>query len=312
MNGDRPMGSKYSPWQTLLEGGLQNWFGQNALELPEGTAEMLGPFADLEEDRRGQLLQVLRAKLGTFPFHKVHPTWLVESLPEEPLLRHWALDSLPPTVRTIVARKAGKARQTRVVPTPPPPWFFDWFQLCLKRRIGNLNPIPWLIQKDEPLTFLASMDGSELLTTLRFFGLRLLASAVVEWSQGEMVVELFKLKDPQRNHVVTLIRDRAIEIPAFWSERFQAMDQNLDRPLMLCLQDLAEQAKYRGQRDHGKRIAYRLDPDYGRILLDYLSESPHEAYSGSENWDANRLEDLEYLQKKEQIQIPNIEEEGFF
>ncbi|HVS02002.1 MAG TPA: hypothetical protein VMT16_04465 [Thermoanaerobaculia bacterium] len=309
-------------WQGILEAALAAWHdGPAAEELPPGlTPEDVARLADTDPPRRRDVLALARKKLASFPFEHVHPGWLADALPPDPLLRQWALSVLPPPVRDLVsplARQQAQPAQSgiRVDATGPPRWFAGWWRGELQARLGYPHPFPWRVDSQRPLTTLWLCSEEDAVTVLRWFGLRPLAAGLVQLQSQEVVRWLYALPVELRQRVVALVKERELAEVEGWRERLRALEGGMpaeEIPLSLALEAVAAQTHARDTGDDAVRLAYRLPQPLGERLLAALDEGRADlAEPVGEPFDARLRHDLDYLLERRLVAPPAPFEEAF-
>jgi hypothetical protein len=311
-------------WQEVLTAAFGRWYGVPAGRQPAPAPERppgdeLQRLAELPPERRGAFLQLARRRLTAFPFAQVHPGWLLESVPADPLLRQWCLALLPGPVREKLVpllprgRRALPASDTTgaqrlatawIDPVGPPRWLAAWWAGELQARLRYPPPFPWSVRADAPLTWLSTLSSDDLQTLLRRYGLRLVAAGVSRLPHGEVVQWVYRFPAEVRDPLIGLVRDRSFPAAEAWTSRLVAMAEGSapsEIPLHLALVDIAAQALERRLVAEASRASYRLPPDLGRELLAALDEDLGGLASPADAWDAWVAEDHAALVTARQI-----------
>ena len=330
-----PAGEPPWAWQDALGAAFARW---HADRVPAGRqpavpawlpAEEMQRLGDLPAERRGAFLELARRRLTAFPFAQVHPGWLVDCVPSDPLLRQWCLALLPGPVREKLVpllprpRRAvrpagavtgGQALPTcRVDPVGPPRWLAAWWRGELQARLRYPLPFPWSARAEVPLTWLSRLSEDDLQTLLRRFGLRLVAAGISQLPHAEVVQWVYRFPAELRDPLVALVRDRRFPETDAWAPRLAGMAEGCapsEVPLHLAIVDVAAQSTGRGMVADARRTAYRLPPDLGRELLGALDEDLAAVTAAAAAWDGWLREDHEALVEARSIAPLDLAEEA--
>lgn len=322
-------------WQEALTATLARW---QAERVPPGReparpdwlpAEELQKLGELPAERRAAFLELARRRLTAFPFAQVHPGWLLEAVPPDPLLRQWCLALLPGPVRERLVPLLPRGRRVmrvpgdptgaqrlaecRVDPVGPPRWLAAWWRGELQARLRYPLPFPWSLRADQPLTWLARMGDEDLQTLLRRCGLRLVAAGVYDLPHAEVVQWVYRFPPELREPLVGLVRERRFPEITAWAPRLLALAEGSaasEVPLHLALLDVAAQAQARRQQADAVRIAYRLPPDLGRELLAGLELDLADLAVPAATWDGWVREDHQALVSGRQVAALDLGEEA--
>lgn len=269
-------------WDAALLALLARWQGGDAKTtgLDAAGKAVLEKLGRTPEARREATLATLRRALGNLPLDEIHPSWLAEALPADPLLRLWGLESLPQPVRGRVAELLPSPNEAsgaawRFLP-PAPDWFRAFFERELDRRFPLALPRPGGATNASALAELASLPEPRLLEALTIAGLLPLAAALGELGTREALRVAFAL--PPRLRELMRQRSKGEKDPRgpAWAARFTALSEAGEAlaaiPRTLGLEEVAavaaaHQASASQTGDELRRLALRLPRPLGAPLL---------------------------------------------
>lgn len=277
-------------WSPILGSILAAWHGvgdHDRAESPARARRFVDTAASLSGDRREELLAALRQRLETIPVERVHSSWLLEALPDEPLLRMWALDRMPrPARQSVLAELKTTPDKVLLRPLHPPAWFADWWHRELRTTVSYPAPVPGGVERAAVLEYLDLLTPAEIERVLRWTGLRPLAAALRGLEQEAVVTLVLALPPHLRQRLGELSREDELPTTQPWFDRLcqirearEPVDigrEASELPLLLALDDLAAQAPVLGSADGAARLAYRLPAKLGRKVLFRLAEGPGE------------------------------------
>jgi hypothetical protein len=310
-----------SRWPQLLAAVLAEWHGApgRARQPPPGVApEVIARVGQRPPAVRAPLLAALRERLAAFPFEWVHPSWIVDAVPRDPLLRRWALGVVPPTQRRKLVSLLPVIPPTVAVwwdTSGAPSWFAGWWTGELRRRVDPPLPLAGSRRLDLPVTYVWSLADGELDLVLRRHGLRALAAAARGMAPEEVVRVAYALPALDQPVLVELVRAAADPSPAWLQEvrRLEAAEvAGVDLPLRLALVDLAANAAAHGFDEDARRLALRLPRPLGEELLATLRDGAQGALAtaDAEGWHLALAADVDALVAGSRMARPELNEES--
>ncbi|MEM7049983.1 MAG: hypothetical protein AAF604_09995 [Acidobacteriota bacterium] len=257
------------------------------------SAGWVSALEGVEGGLRWRALEALRRRLDDPPLERIDSSWLAHALPADPLLRLWALDRLPESLRRPVLEHLDDTSRAWAVGSPPP-WFEAWWQRRLQRSLAYPRDWPAAIDPARPWSYLDRLPAGELLLLLERFGLRGLAAGLPRLGHRAALAAVFSLPVALR----VLLRQRAADggkaspgtmgdasrressagegEAEAWGDllrrELEAGREGREVPLVLALEDLAAQASAGGEAAAGQRLALRLPQVFGRRLRERLAQ----------------------------------------
>ncbi|MFN7960833.1 MAG: hypothetical protein U0002_06130 [Thermoanaerobaculia bacterium] len=265
-------------WDQALAALFARWGGAGR-ELPalEGNARgLVERLARTPEGRRAEALGTLRQALAQLPLSGLHPSWVAELVPADPLLATWTLSLLPTALRRAVAERLPPEP---AAPTegpawrylaPAPLWYRAFFEQELARRMNLALPRPG--GATGPLGELAAAGAARIGRTLERWGLPLLAAALAVLGPREALRIGFSLPAAQRELLRQRGKAERDSRGEAWADLVGAFAEQGIEParasFLLALEDLAVLAAGQGAGGEIHQIAYRLEAATGRRLLE--------------------------------------------
>ena len=285
--------------------------------MSEEGRELAQRLADTPEEKRASLLELLRSRLTRFPYEGVHATWLAPTLPDDPLLLHWILVAVPSNVRQELLRLVPDRERSGAVwadATGPPRWFGNWWMAYLRDALPYPHPLPLALDPSQPLSYLWRMEDRDLETLLRFYGLRLVASALQHLEHQEIVRIAYSFGPALRDRLVDHVKNRRFREDELWEVILRELEARHTKPddmaIRLAILEIGASAHHHEQAPDCIRLVYRLPLRLGRELLMALNE-PREGAAEKDKDSLNlRLkEDLDHLVALRLVTEPDLGEE---
>jgi len=284
---------------------------------PESSARASSPipFIDraqnLDPEHRTEFLFALRRRLDRFPYEWVHSSWILETLPPDPLLRNWSLRAMPRSVREPLG---GQVSEISTSASIAPPWFAEWWRRRLLEHLPYPRPLPGRAAAGRPLDYLYLLPEIGLKRLLRRCGARALAAALRKLEDREIVAIVGALPLALRARVIELSRKEDYPDPGPWQGELEKLLAEgtpvSELTLLLALEDVGAQATALGSRPGAARMAYRLPVALGRRLLSRLETNSGELVSADiESWQTELRKDLGFLNRSGAVSVPNLNKE---
>ncbi len=234
---------------------------------------------------RDHLVRLAQRQLQQFPWRAVEPGWIAEVVPEDALLRGWALATIPQELRPAVEDHLGIFWTAKA---PVPPWFEAWFVRQATRRLCYPRRLPGENDPHGALHHLTALSPHQVRRALELHGLRAVAAAAYEAPRDQVAEVVFALPEGHREQVKKRVRERRFPPPAGWLARFDgARLDGLEGPEIsarLALERFVVQARRSSRLSTAEvvRLGFLLPPQIGGVV----DEVP-----GVEAVDADQFED---------------------
>jgi hypothetical protein len=245
-------------------------------------------------------LLALRQRFEALPLGRIHPSWIGQAIPADPLLRLWCLSELPRAERQCVVRELAVRDRPAILTTPPPTWFAAWWHRHLRAAIRYPWPASEAADRSLPFTYLDRIPAEDLLRLLRCFGLRALAGAMRALDRQAVVALAVALPTVSRDRLAGHSRSGRYPDPSAWLAVLETLRKEdppaADFSLLLALEDVGAQGAALGEQCAAARIAYRLPAHWGGRLLARLERGPGKLrHPAPEQWQRDLVTDLGHL-----------------
>jgi hypothetical protein len=302
-------------WCQALRETLAGWHPHTGPE-PAPSSALATRLLRQSEAQREPLLAILRQRLAIFPSEWIHPSWIAPLVPEDPLLRRWALGAMPPTVRRALLGELPAPRgpgQIFIDRTDAPDWFAGWWHATLWAELAYPLALPGGRDEQQPVSLAWMLREDELETLLAAVGWRALAAAVRELPRDELVAFVYTLPQEQQSALVELARESDPR-GAAWLEHFSSLRERFRVPASLAVElallDLAANAPPAGRGDDAVRIAFRLPRERGQQLRGALDLPDPGLVLPAAEWHRTWHEALRELVTQRKLRLPDLREES--
>lgn len=305
-------------WAELMVQVFTSWCTkatENTTDTPEPAP--LKRLREVPPETRKSIVFLLRKRLATFPYSVIHPTWIVELMPKDPLVKCWTMGVIPPDQRPRVLNYLpliGDGGIPHINRTGPPPWFENWWHHYLRAKLGYTQPVEGSTDLSIPLTVLWTLKDNDILLFLRIFGLRSMAAVSSQASPQEVIKLVYSLETDLQPILVRYVREKKYSQEDFWTSVYTHITPDVVvphlLPLYLALADIARVIRTQGRKAEGLYLMYRLPRNIGITLKKYWeqdwAETPPEDIHA---WDEAMQHDLAFLIKKGVIKAPAVPKE---
>jgi hypothetical protein len=229
-------------------------------------------------ERRGPLVEVLRARAALLPWSQIHPSWLEPiflTLP--PQWRLWALAALPPELRERLDEDRSSGDSAILAPRAPS-WWPAFFSAHVKHALAYPELEPWASEGEELPGRLWEWPEGELTRLLAVHGTRGFVSALRSMDRAEAQQWMWRLP-PQCQPLAqeTVTRSLFYEDP-FWAVIFRALEAEFPaleaRIFRAALADWLRAGRQQGCEPALRRLAFRLPRRWGEWMLARLDTAP--------------------------------------
>lgn len=302
-----------SPLEKALESVFQGWRSPDSVD-----EAALTPFSkkliQIPGEHRNSFLMLLRRQTDSYPYRLVHPTWIIEIMPVDPLIRRWILGVIPPDVRTrfhAFLPFRDVSDPLLVDPIGPPQWFEGWWRLYLWKKCPYPLPIPGE-GNHHVLEMLWRLDDRDLIRFCRVFGLRSFAEVIRTMSRDEVVRLVFQFEPELQEILKHWASKPPFDGGTFWQERYPSIIRHAKKetliPLYMGLADIARVCRVSSLQDTGCRIMYRLPSSLGKTFRSFIDDDQliiNEEKIG--DWEKACSSILKFLIEKGAISRPSPE-----